>query len=295
MKFYSSKPHYEYLHKKWTAKHKDLSDNLIDKHLKHIALGSLGGLMLLTTTNLPHQAKHFIAQQTSDKITSFSSKNIVLANKLKNQVPSEMRNLTPDEEKNIENILTDFLGSPVKASVDNIRLNRTFGLIGGEQHLYRYPGDNIYAHAKSATDWAMFGDAGIAPHLGAWGYFASSKEEFDKEAEDQEKWYIAVQTFLSPGFAENFPQYRDFFKYRKMLVVNPDTGQAVVADIADAGPSEWTGKHLGGSPEVMQELGLAQGPRKGAVLYFFIDDKDKKIPLGPVKLNEQQLAENNRI
>jgi hypothetical protein len=97
---------------------------------------------------------------------------------------------------------------------------------------------------------------------------------------------IAVQTFLAPGFSENVAKYRDFFKYRKMLVVNPKTGQAVVTDIGDSGPSEYTGKSLGGSPEVMQGLGLATGPRKGAVLYFFIDDPQDKIPLGPIQINQ---------
>ena len=67
-----------------------------------------------------------------------------------------------------------------------------------------------------------------------------------------------------------------------MLVVNSKTGQAVVTDIADAGPAAWTGKHLGGSPEVMTYLGLHRGSRKGAVVYFFIDDSNDTIPLGPV-------------
>ena len=48
-------------------------------------------------------------------------------------------------------------------------------------------------------------------------------------------------------------------------------------------------KHLGGSPEVMQELGLAGGPRKGAVLYFFIDDPEDKIPLGPFKTQGENI------
>jgi hypothetical protein len=68
-----------------------------------------------------------------------------------------------------------------------------------------------------------------------------------------------------------------------MLVVNTKTGQAIVTDIADAGPAVFTGKHLGGSPEVMYFLGLHKGSRKGPVLYFFIDDPDDKIPLGPIK------------
>ena len=63
------------------------------------------------------------------------------------------------------------------------------------------------------------------------------------------------------------------------------------APAGDAGPAEWTGKHLGGSPEVMHELGLAGGPRKGPVLYYFLDDPDNKVALGPIKLTEN-LAEN---
>jgi hypothetical protein len=56
-----------------------------------------------------------------------------------------------------------------------------------------------------------------------------------------------------------------------------------VTDIADAGPGQSTGKHLGGSPEVMHHLDFGKGPRKGAVLYFFIEDPDDKIPLGPIQ------------
>ena len=81
-------------------------------------------------------------------------------------------------------------------------------------------------------------------------------------------------------------KFRDFFKFRKMVVVNPQSGQAVVAVVGDAGPAEWTGKHLGGSPEVMHFLGLAKGPRKGPVLYFFVDDPQDEVPLGPISIKE---------
>jgi hypothetical protein len=183
-----------------------------------------------------------------------------------------------------QEILSKELNLPVKSEIDGIRLNRTYGFIGGEQHLYRYPGDSVEQHAKSTSDWAMYQGAGIAPGLGAWGYFTPSKEAFSSKDEDRERYYLAVQTFLSPGFAENVGKYRDFYKFRKMLVVNPNTGQAVVAVIGDAGPAEWTGKSLGGSPEVMHELGLATGPRKGGVIYMFLDDPDDQIPLGPLQL-----------
>ncbi|MDP3733255.1 MAG: hypothetical protein Q8Q91_01820 [Candidatus Daviesbacteria bacterium] len=276
MKFTSKRPRFEYLRKKWTARHRSLQNKLWDKH----KVSLIGGLLLLTVPNpiaLPiPQPIH-----AKDDILAGFDENAVLAKKLQEDLPEEVRSLNPDEEENLLQTLSGYFGFEVTAAIEGIKLNRNFGLIGGEQHLYRYPGDNVYAHAENTMDWAKYGSAGIAPGLGAWGYFSPSKQEFTDIDKMREKYYLAIQTFLAPGFAENVEKYRDFFKYRKMLVINPKTGQAVVAVVGDAGPAEWTGKHLGGSPEVMDALGLAMGSRKGPVLYFFIDDKENKISLGP--------------
>lgn len=270
-------------------RHRRLQNNFWEKHsdsLKHLAVGSLGGLMLLSA---PHQQQlpspNLIVSR--DDVLHGYDRNVLLAEILSNKIPKEVRPLDSSEEKEVTDILSKSFGFKVKGEIDGIRLNRNYGLIGGEQHLYRYPGDNLYAHATSAADWAKYGDAGIAPGLGAWGYFSPSQQEFGSADKQRERYYLAIQTFLAPGFAENFGKYRDFFRFRKMLAVNPKTGQAVVAVIGDAGPAEWTGKHLGGSPEVMDALGLADGPRKGPVLYFFIDDPEDKVPLGPVKVRNE--------
>jgi hypothetical protein len=69
-----------------------------------------------------------------------------------------------------------------------------------------------------------------------------------------------------------------------MLVVNPQNGKAVVAVIGDSGPAPWTGKHLGGSPEVMKYLQRYDGKQVGPVLYFFIEDPNNTVPLGPIGL-----------
>lgn len=286
MKFKSKKPHYEYLKKKFKARHKSLQEKFWDKHgeaLKQVALGSLGGLLLLSApTNLSSPFSNLTTSK--DDVLKGFDKNMLLAAELEKIVPKDIRPLSKEEEREITDTLSKNFGFAVLPELDGIRLNRNYGLIGGEQHLYRYPGDNLYAHAESTVDWAKYGSAGIAPGLGAWGYFAPSKEEFSELDKSRERYYLAIQTFLVPGFAENVSEFRDFFKFRKMLVVNPKSGQAVVAIIGDAGPAEWTGKHLGGSPEVMDVLGLAGGMRRGAVLYFFINDPKDKIPLGPIKV-----------
>lgn len=286
IQFKAKRPHYEFLRKKWIAKNKALREEFVDKHLRRVALGSLGGLLLLPTPGLV-MANPTHLLPSADSIQANFDTDITLSQGLHDKVPEEAQVLTPDQEQTISTYLSSEFHMQITPQIDGIRLNRTYGLIGGEQHLYRYPGDTLYAHAKDARDWAMFGGSGIAPGLGAWGYFAPSKAQFSAQDEERERWYIAVQTFLSPGFAENVAKYSQFYKYRKMLVVNPKTGQAVVADIADSGPSAYTGKQLGGSPEVMDALGLGSGPRKGGVLYFFINDPSDTIPLGPVKIPQE--------
>lgn len=287
MKFQAKKPHYEYLRKKWIAKQKSSSEKFLTNHsdsLRKMAIGGLGGLLLLTTPGLASGVPTTITGEHQAGIQSTEDKNAVLASKLKDEIAADTSNLTTDQEIKVQSTLSDYLGVNAKAELEGIRLNRTYGVIGGEQHLYRYPGDNLYKHADNAADSAMYIPAGIAPGLGAWGYFAPSESSFTNKEKQEEKYYLAVQTFLVPGYAENVKKYSTFFKHRKMVVVNPKTGQAVVAVIGDAGPSPWTGKHLGGSPEVMEGVGLAGGPRKGPVLYFFLDDPQNKVPLGPLKV-----------
>lgn len=288
MKFKSNKFAYEYLRKKWLARHRGLKNKLWQKHslaLKQLALGSMSGLIFLSPPTLEQPAVKHLTFSRNDALDNFDQ-GVLLAQTLSDKIPKEVVPLSFQQEKEVAQTLSDNFGFKVTSQIDNIKLNRNYGLIGGEQHLYRYPGDNLYAHADTTSDWAKYSDAGIAPGLGAWGYFAPSKAEFTDTHKQREKYYLAIQTFLTPGYAENVSKFNKFFKFRKMLVVNPQNGQAVVAVIGDAGPADWTGKHLGGSPEVMDALGLAEGPRKGAVLYFFIDDPKDEIPLGVVKVNK---------
>ena len=54
----------------------------------------------------------------------------------------------------------------------------------------------------------------MAPGRGAWGYFASSRGEMTQQDIDRERYYIAVQTFLSPGYMDHTREFAQFFKYR---------------------------------------------------------------------------------
>jgi len=198
-----------------------------------------------------------------------------LAKELGPIVPHQPTKLSETEAKKIEDIIQSSLGVPVKAVLNDQSLNHQVGYIGYEQHLKRYPGDSIDQHDNELI-------AGIAPGKGAWGYFAPSRQDFTTQDYLREKYYSVAQTLYLPNWDQDFRFLRDWYKYRKILVVNPINGQAVVTVLADAGPANWTGKQFGGSPETMVELNLHKGSRKGLVLFLFVDDPDNLIPLGPV-------------
>jgi hypothetical protein len=213
-----------------------------------------------------------------------------LSQKVEDILKQSKRRPNAVDENIIANLISDNFGITVRPKLDGHRLNKTIGFIGAEQHLRRYPGDSLSAQLKTPEEKAMFAPSGMAFHKGAYGYFANSKEELTGDGVMQEKYYLAVQTFLIPEWKTSWSKDKDWFKFRKMLVYNPHNGKAVVAVIGDAGPAKWTGKHFGGSPEVMHELGLAGGPRKGEVIMMFVVDPDNQVSLGPVEVNKNVIA-----
>lgn len=181
--------------------------------------------------------------------------------------------LTYDEERVTGRLIQRATGVAATASLEGEHLNTVYGYMGVEQHLKRFPGDTLSKHLSLRAE-------GMAPGLGAWGYFTEDSN-LTEDAIAREKYYVAVQTLYLPDWEKRLRYLRDWYKWRKVVVVNVDYGTAVVAVIGDAGPASWTGKHFGGSPEVMYALG---GPnyKKGRVLLYFVDDPENKVPLGPI-------------
>jgi len=250
---------------------------------KIIGAGALTGTLLLAPPtgagSLPAPAE--VLEKIKTKTASAGLPQKAFIDSLADILLEKPRPLTPAEEKLLEQIFQNVLGVSAKATLEGEHLNTTYGLIGAEQHLKRYPGDNINNHGPYFKE-------GVAPGLGAWGYFARTERELTPSLAETEKWYAIVQTLYLPDWNTRSRYLRDWYKYRKVLIVNTDNGNAVVAAIADSGPAAWTGKQFGGGPEVMEYLG---GPRykKGPVVLFFVDDPQNKVPLGPVEYNKINL------
>ena len=295
----SPRAHYETLKSKWTQKHRELQKNLWDKHKeylqphidklqnapKQIVAGSMAGLMILAqpvpSSLLAYTTDHVQAnEQPAQPIVTTAE----LLSELRTVVPAQVQPLTDDENTKTAGVLSKYYHMTITHNLNNMPLNRTYGIIGAEQHLRRYPGDTMSLHFDNPQDAEKYYSSGMAPGRGAWGYFTNSAGELTPHDVMREKYYIAVQTFLAPGWSNNIRGHYEFYKFRKMLVVNPDNGKAVVVVIGDAGPAQWTGKHLGGSPEVMKYLERVDGSGRGPVLYFFIDDPEDKVALGPIEV-----------
>lgn len=256
---------------------KDIDLAKIRQHsAKLIGAGAIAGALLLS----PVAAKILISSPPAKVASSVQlTPQDILLTDLSSILPERAAALTADQEKKISLIFKNVIGINAVANLEGEHLNTSYGLIGAEQHLRRYPGDTLSNHG----DGSILNE-GIAPGLGAWGYFAPSVAKLTPDLVEDEKWYVVVQTLYLPDWSQRLSYLRDWYKYRKVLVVNTLNGNAVVGDIADSGPAAWTGKSFGGSPEVMDSLGGSKY-KVGPVLLFFVDDPGNKVPLGPVDYN----------
>ncbi len=252
---------------------------------KLLTAGALGGALLLSapsvqaqTTSLPEPIIRALEVTTTRQKSLDDSQGWLVENLRQILPPITGRwvlpFITPEEEKAIGRLITQSTNVPAVSNLEGEHLNTVYGYTGYEQHLQRFPGDTLAKHDE-------FQGAGMAPGLGAWRWFTDDGK-LTSDAVAREKYYVAVQTLYLPDWNKRFKYLRDWYKWRKIIMVNADNGNAVVAVIGDAGPASWTGKQFGGSPEVMNALG---GPkyRKGRVLLYFVDDPENKILLGPVE------------
>ncbi len=242
------------------------------EHSRRILAGAglVGSLLAMP---MPETAT--VKTEISQPLVSELSNRQKLLGNLQEIIPHQPHKLSEEEAAKVEDLVTQNTGIAVKAYYEGQSLNHHLGYIGFEQHLKRYPGDSLSLHDEIQ-------EAGMAPGLGAFGYFADDAQTFSTKDYLAEKYYCVVQTLYLPNWNSDYAKLKDWYAFRKMLVINPVNGQAVVCKIGDAGPADWTGKQFGGSPETMAHLDLNKGPRKGLVLLLFIDDPDNKISLGPL-------------
>lgn len=210
-----------------------------------------------------------VSQVTEEEHDEIMAKMVGFANRPPGHLDKE-------EELYLEQQLADMLGFDVTAELEGKRLNHSLGVMGSEQHLMRFPGDDLSQHDA-------YQEAGIAPNRGAFGWFTENGQ-LTEEAITREKYYFAVQTMYLSDWNEQYKELKSWYKFRKMIVINPAEAIAVVGVVGDAGPAQWVQKQFGGSPEVIREGKIWSPKTDGKVILWFVDDPENKIPLGPINL-----------
>lgn len=265
-------------------------DTLRDAGKSAITATTLAGAVLASKPVDAQMAERILGinsnkkeEQLTTQVTLEEHEDIL--NKMAEFVKRPPGHLETEDELYLEQQISDMVGFEVTAELDGHRLNHSIGIMGGEQHLMRFPSDSLIQHDE-------YQQAGIAPARGAFGWFTQGGE-LTEQAIQREKYYFAVQTLYLPDWNQNYQELKPWYKYRKMVVINPVDGKAVVGVVGDAGPAQWVGKQFGGSPEVIREANIWSKEAKGRVILLFVDDPDDKVPLGSIDLNEykKQLAQ----
>jgi len=256
----------------WAKNNKTSIDKIGAKSARGLAAGIASGVVLLSTGAGEALPNNKIVERT------INPTDIAAKLSLKTDTRQEVKKILKETKgEDLEKELSSTLNLPISSKLDGVALNINYGIIGHESHLSRFPGDNIVSHFENSGDFKRYSSSSMAGGPGAWGYMARSKDGLTQKDIERERYYLVVQTFRSPNWGQ--PNIKEWFRHRKMAVVNPKNGYVVIGAIEDAGPALSTGKSFGGSPEVMDSLGF--GNRGGDKVYmFFISDPNDQAPLG---------------
>ena len=188
--------------------------------------------------------------------------------------------LDTESELYLEQQLSELLGIEVSSRLDSQQLLYNTGKIKALPHLKRFPTDSLEQHGP-------YHYAQIDPRRSAFGWFLE-QGKVTETMEDTERYYLALQLYYFPDWAEHSKAMKKWYKYKKVIVINPFDSIAVVCAVGAIGPSIPIRYQFGASPEVIREGKLWSTRSKGKVLVLFVDDPQNQVPLGPVFLGTKQ-------
>ncbi|SRR5258708_562074 len=196
--------------------------------------------------------------------------------KLQQLVQHPAGQLAKQDELYIEQQLSEVLGFEVAAELESNRLAHATGVMAALPHLRRYPSDVLANHQE-------YQEAGLASRRSQFGWF-TELGQLTPDAANREKYFFAAPISFQPEWPQKFSEIKTWYKYRKMIVVNPIEKLAVVGVMADIDPHNSLQHQFGGSPEVVREGLIWSYQSRGKVLFLFVNDFGNQVPLGPIEL-----------
>src|SRR6266566_2772080 len=150
--------HFDNLKNRWTDRRVELQKSLLQKNkdalewiTKHAVIGSVGGFALLTTPAVNVHLPNHIASAQEQFAQDIDTKMFLIAD-LSHSLPDTVQPLTLLQEETIAQTLTRHFGFRVTPYLQHKRLNTSYGYIGQEQHLARFPGDTMTNHFDTEED-----------------------------------------------------------------------------------------------------------------------------------------------
>lgn len=224
------------------------------------------------------------ATEAVSLITAEESK--VILQKLQQWASGSVASPTADEVVYLEQQLSDILGCTVVSELEGKRLPFASGRIKALPHLKRFPTDTLSLH-----DAVL--EAGLQQHRSRFGWFVNGPELTEAVIE-QEQYSLTVPLFSLPNWSFEAAELEQFFRWRKVVIVNPFEALAVVGVIGDIGPERWLQYQCGAVPEVIRQLQAWSPKSQGRVVLFLVDDPSNEVQLGVRSLNQPLTGQGNQ-
>jgi hypothetical protein len=231
------------------------------------------------TKSLNAEVDSVLAQpHTSRLLTTISAEeHQEIVGKLQMLLQMPPGTLDLQSELYLEQQISDMLGFEVTNELDGQKMLYTTGKIKALPHLRRHPTDTINNHKK-------YHYAGISQARSAFGWFMDQGTVTDT-LKQSEEYYVALQLYYFKEWAQHHKTLKQWYKYRKVVVINPFDEIAVVSKVAAIGPRIPLKYQFGASPEVIIEGKLWSRQAAGKAIVLFVDDVSDNIPVGPVSLH----------
>ncbi len=193
----------------------------------------------------------------------------------------EVAKLNPGElAKNdllyLEQQLSDIFGFEVISELDGKKLPFAMGTMMAAPHLRRFPNDQLQDHQR-------YQEAGLSKTRGSYDWMLEGGQLSDQAAR-RERYGVALPLAYLPDWQQNYLELKQWYQFRKLLVINPFDLKAIVCSVTDGSMISTLKYQFTGSPEIIRE-GMIWSPNaSGKVLAFFINDEEDKVTLGPINL-----------
>lgn len=184
--------------------------------------------------------------------------------------------LEGDDLLYLEQQLSDIFGFDVSSELENHKLPYIMGTLEALPHYRRFPIDHLDQHKS-------YLEAGMSKTRGGFDWMLE-EGKLSSRAIIREKYGVSLPLANLKEWQVDHNELNKWYRFRKLLIINPFDLRAVVATIIDGGFISNLKYQFGATPEVIREGNIWSPGSSGKVLMFFINDKDDKVEHGPITL-----------